>query len=298
MPVVVGVVLRPVTTPYWFEPGGLDAPIGSRVVVETARGIELGTVRLAPREVPAERLAAPLRPVLRLAGAGDLEQERRNRERAAHALEYCAEQVRRLDLPMKLLQSEYTFDGSQVTIYFAADNRVDFRELVKELAAHLRCKIQLYQVGARDHAKIIGGLGPCGLGLCCATCLTEFAPVSMKMAKDQSLFLNPTKFSGVCGKLLCCLRYEHDHYVDVRARLPQVGQHVATPQGPARVLDINLMKEEAIVSLLDTEAQLSFSCADMAPLDGCPHPCPRPACAGNNGGGGAQTDGPPDVNDN
>ena len=292
MPVAVGVVFKPVTTPYWFDPGDLDVRPGSRVVVETARGIELGTVRVEAREVPSEQLVAPLRPILRLASEADLEQERRNQERAAYALEYCGERVRRLGLPMKLLRSEYAYDGSQVTIYFAAENRVDFRELVKELAAHLRCRIQLYQVGARDHAKMVGGLGPCGLGLCCATCLTEFAPVSMKMAKDQSLFLNPTKFSGVCGKLLCCLRYEHDHYVETKARLPQVGQQVATPEGPARVVDVNVVKEEVIVSLLDKQAVMSFGYARVAPLDGAPCSCPRSAVGGDNGRGSHDRPGP------
>src|SRR5205814_5640697 len=155
--------------------------------------------------------------------------------------------VKRHELPMKLLQAEYNFEATQVTIYFAAEARVDFRELVRDVAGRLRTKVQLHQVGARDQAKMIGGVGPCGLTLCCATFLTDFAPISMKMAKDQSLFLNPVKFSGVCGKLMCCLRYEHDNYVETKKKLPQIGDLVMTPKGQGRVIDLNIIKEDVHV---------------------------------------------------
>jgi cell fate regulator YaaT (PSP1 superfamily) len=162
---------------------------------------------------------------------------------------------------MKLIQSEYNFEASQVTIYFAADNRIDFRELVKDVASHLRCKVQLHQVGARDQAKMIGGVGPCGLTLCCSTFLTEFAPISMKMAKDQSLFLNPVKFSGVCGKLMCCLSYEHQNYVESKKRLPEIGALVMTDKGQGRVVDLNIIREEVMVLLRESEAQVIFPAA-------------------------------------
>ncbi|HXG24805.1 MAG TPA: stage 0 sporulation family protein [Chthonomonadales bacterium] len=234
-----------------------------RVIVETARGLEIGTVRVTARMVPEEELQAPLKRVVRLANANDLEQEARNKERAREAMHIAIDRIKYHELPMKVIQAEYTFDGSQVTIYFAAENRVDFRELVKDLAGRLRCKVQLYQIGARDQAKMIGGVGPCGLTLCCATFLTEFAPISMKMAKDQSLFLNPVKFSGVCGKLMCCLRYEHDNYVEAKQRLPQVGDLVMTPKGQGRVTGVNIIKEEVMVTMIENEIPLTFPASEV-----------------------------------
>jgi cell fate regulator YaaT (PSP1 superfamily) len=201
--------------------------------------------------------------VVRLAADTDFDQEKRNKEKARAALTICQQYVTELNLPMKLLQAEYCFDGSQVTIYFTADCRVDFRDLVRDVASNLRCKVQLHQVGARDQARMIGGVGPCGLTLCCATFLTEFAPISMKMAKDQSLFLNPVKFSGVCGKLMCCLRYEHETYVGAKTRLPQIGEIVMSPSGQGKVLDLNLLKETAVVQILDGLAELEFPAGEL-----------------------------------
>jgi cell fate regulator YaaT (PSP1 superfamily) len=208
-------------------------------------------------------LQAPLKRVVRLAGAPDHEQEQRNKDLAKKAMACCSECVKKLNLPMKVVQAEYSFDTSRVTIYFAAESRVDFRELVKEVAALLRCKVQLHQIGARDQAKMIGGVGPCGLTLCCSTFLTEFAPISMKMAKDQSLFLNPVKFSGVCGKLMCCLRYEHENYVETKKKLPQIGELVMTPKGQGKVEDLNIIKEEVIVMMHETRMLLTFPNADV-----------------------------------
>lgn len=263
MPVCVGVAFKRVAKSYWFDPGDIMLTEGQRVIVETTRGLEIGSVKIGAHEVPADEIQAPLKRVLRASTEADHKQERQNREKARQALAICQERVTHHHLPMKLLQAEYCFDASQVTIYFASESRVDFRELVRDVAAQLRCKVQLHQVGARDQAKMIGGIGPCGLTLCCASFLTEFAPISMKMAKDQSLFLNPVKFSGVCGKLMCCLRYEHETYVEAKKRLPQIGEIVMSPEGQAKVLDLNLLKETALIQLLESKAELEFPAAEL-----------------------------------
>ncbi len=249
MPIAVGVAFKSVARAYWFDPNGIDLDEDDRVVVESTRGADLGIVRVAPRDVPESELQAPLKRVLRLASAKDVDQERRNADRAAFALRLCRDRVKHHALPMKALMAEFAFEGNQVTISFAAETRVDFRELVRDLAGQLRCKVQLYQIGARDQAKITGGVGTCGRTLCCSTFLTEFAPISMKMAKDQSLFVNPVKFSGVCGKLMCCLRYEHDTYVDAKRRLPQVDDTVKTARGSGRVIELNIINENLHVDL-------------------------------------------------
>lgn len=263
MPLCVGVSFKRVAKSYWFDPDGLNLQEEDRVVVETTRGLELGLVKIGPCEVRSDDLQPPVKRVVRQATEDDLRQERQNRILARQALTACQECVKLHLLPMKLLQAEYNFDASQVTIYFAAESRVDFRELVRDVAGRLRTKVQLHQVGARDQAKLIGGVGPCGLTLCCATFLTEFAPISMKMAKDQSLFLNPVKFSGVCGKLMCCLRYEHETYVDAKRRLPLIGEIVMSPRGQGKVIDLNLLKETALVQLVESLAELEFPAAEL-----------------------------------
>ncbi len=263
MPLCVGVSFKRVAKSFWFDPGGINLRDNDRVVVETTRGAELGIVKVSARDIREDEIQAPLKRVLRLATDEDLEQERQNRDRAKSALITCQEQVRSLELAMKLLQAEYSFDETQVTIYFTAECRVDFRQLVRNVAASLQCKVQLHQVAARDQAKMIGGVGPCGLTLCCATFLTEFAPISMKMAKDQSLFLNPVKFSGVCGKLMCCLRYEHENYVEAKTRMPQIGELVMSPAGQGKVLDLDLLKECALVQLIDKGEELTFPASEL-----------------------------------
>ena len=263
MPVCVGIAFKRVAKSYWFDPGDLELEENDRVVVETTRGLELGLVKIAPREIVSDELQSPLKNVLRLAEDIDLEQERQNRIKARQALTLCQEKVKDHNLTMKLLQAEFNFDSSQITIYFAAEARVDFRELVRDVAAQLRCKVQLHQVGARDQAKMIGGIGPCGLTLCCATFLSDFAPISMKMAKDQSLFLNPVKFSGVCGKLMCCLRYEHEGPNDEAKRLPQIGEIVMSSKGQGKVMDLNLFKGLAIVQLLEDKSEWEFPAAEL-----------------------------------
>jgi cell fate regulator YaaT (PSP1 superfamily) len=263
MPHCVGVSFKRVAKSYWFDPSGLRLKENDRVIVETSRGAELGRVRVGPRDVAESDIQAPLKRVVRVAIDEDFDQEKRNKEKARAALDLCQQHINSLNLPMKLLQAEYSFEGSQVTIYFTAEARVDFRDLVRDVAAGLRCKVQLHQVGARDQARMIGGVGPCGLTLCCATFLTEFAPISMKMAKDQSLFLNPVKFSGVCGKLMCCLRYEHEPNSGTTKRLPQIGEIVMSPSGQGKVLDLNLQTEMAVVQILDGLEELEFPAAEL-----------------------------------
>jgi cell fate regulator YaaT (PSP1 superfamily) len=251
MPLVVGVSFKPAGRIYSFDPGDLELRAGETVVTETSRGIEVGKIKQGAQEIADEQIAAPLKRILRRASDADYAQIEANKGKAESALGLCRERVAARGLSMKLLRAEYAFDRSQVTIYFQAEGRIDFRDLVKDLAAQLRTRIQLHQVGARDAAKLMGGIGPCGRALCCSTWLTDFEPISMRMAKEQSLFLNPTKFSGVCGKLMCCLRYEYDHYRETKAQMPVIGGEVATPDGPGRVLDHNVIKETVLVGLKD-----------------------------------------------
>jgi cell fate regulator YaaT (PSP1 superfamily) len=251
MPIAVGIAFRRVARSYWFDPAGYELKEWDKVIVETTRGQEMGTVRIPPREVTEEDLQAPLKPILRPATSEDLEQYRQNLYMAKEAMGICRDKIAKHGLPMKLVHCEYAFDRTQLTFYFVAETRVDFRELVRDLAATFRTRIQLLQIGPRDQAKMMGGIGPCGLTLCCSTFLKEFTPISMKMAKDQSLFLNPVKFSGVCGKLMCCLQYEHEMYKDARSRLPRIGDAVQTPRGEGRVNDLNILKEEVMVEFPD-----------------------------------------------
>jgi len=251
MPVVVGINFKPAGRIYSFDPGNLDLRPGETVVTETARGVEVGQVKYGAREVPDDPAQGPYKQVLRRATEDDRAIVAANEAKAEEALALCRERVVARCLPMKLIRAEYAFDLSQITVYFAAEGRVDFRELVKDLASHLRTRIQLHQVGARDAAKLMGGIGPCGRALCCSTWLVEFQPVSMKMAKEQSLFLNPTKFSGVCGKLMCCLRYEYDTYRETKALLPVMGGEVNTPDGRGRVVGHNVVKEAVLVAFKD-----------------------------------------------
>jgi cell fate regulator YaaT (PSP1 superfamily) len=255
MPLVVGVSFRRVGKVYYFDPGQLQLHEGDFVIAETARGVEFGEVVLEPREVPDEELVAPLKQVVRLASGDDLEREASNRERETHAYEVCERRIAEHKLPMKLLEAEFAFDGSQVTFSFSADGRIDFRELVKDVASALKTKVQLHQIGVRDEAKLIGGYGTCGRPLCCATFLSAFDPISMKMAKDQSLFLNPAKFSGACGKLMCCLRYEHDFYKRSQKCFPAVGAILQLEQGRAKVVDVNVVSG---VITLQTEDEVQL----------------------------------------
>ncbi|HOO80185.1 MAG TPA: stage 0 sporulation family protein [Lachnospiraceae bacterium] len=228
---IVGVRFRTAGKIYFFAPGKNEIKRGDHVIVETARGIEYGTVVGEPREIEDEKVTQPLKPVLRVATHKDDEQEKKNKEKEKEAFKICLGKIEAHNLEMKLIDAEYTFDNNKVLFYFTAEGRVDFRELVKDLASVFRTRIELRQVGVRDETKIMGGIGNCGRTLCCHSHLSEFIPVSIKMAKEQGLSLNPTKISGVCGRLMCCLKHEEDTYEELNKKLPFVGDQVTTPEG-------------------------------------------------------------------
>jgi cell fate regulator YaaT (PSP1 superfamily) len=246
---VVGIRFRPAGKVYYFDPGELDLKLGEGVVVETARGPEMGQVVTAPAEVPEDEISEPLKPVVRKVEPDDLERTQQHEEDERQALEICTELVAKFNLPMKLLAAESNFDSSRISILFSAAERVDFRALVRELMGRLKKRVELRQIGPRDEAKLVGGYGRCGRQLCCGSFLCEFAPVSIRMAKEQNLPLNPMKISGSCGRLLCCLVYENDQYVDMMARMPREGQEVTTTMGKAVVTAINPLKETVMVAL-------------------------------------------------
>ena len=220
---VIGVRFRKAGKVYYFSPGEEDIKTGQHVIVETARGVEYGYVVLGTHEVDDKKVIQPLKPVIRMATEADEETERKNKEKEKEAFKICLEKIKKHDLDMKLIDTEYTFDNNKVLFYFTADGRIDFRELVKDLASVFKTRIELRQIGVRDETKIVGGIGICGRPLCCASYLSEFIPVSIKMAKEQNLSLNPTKISGVCGRLMCCLKYEEDTYEELNSKLPNVG---------------------------------------------------------------------------
>ena len=241
---VIGVRFRTAGKVYFFDPGKLEIKQGDHVIVETARGIEYGTVIGAPREVEDDKVVQPLKSVLRIANQKDDEQEASNRKKEKDAFKICLEKIRKHGLQMKLIDAEYTFDNNKVLFYFTADGRIDFRELVKDLAAVFKTRIELRQIGVRDETKILGGIGICGRPLCCHTHLSEFAPVSIKMAKEQNLSLNPTKISGVCGRLMCCLKNEEETYEELNKKLPNVGDYVTTDDGlKGEVQSVNVLRQ-------------------------------------------------------
>ena len=228
---VVGVRFRTAGKIYFFDPGKFSIKKGDHVIVETARGIEFGTVVGDPKEVEDDKVIQPLKPVLRIATQKDIEQEAANKGKEKEAFKICLEKIHKHGLAMKLIDAEYTFDNNKLLFYFTADGRIDFRELVKDLASVFKTRIELRQIGVRDETKIMGGIGICGRPLCCHTYLADFAPVSIKMAKEQNLSLNPTKISGVCGRLMCCLKNEEETYEELNSHLPNVGDYVTTPEG-------------------------------------------------------------------
>lgn len=241
---VIGVRFRTAGKIYFFDPGKLEIKRNDHVIVETARGIEYGTVVGEPKEIEEEKVIQPLKPVLRVATERDDEQEADNKEKEREAFKICLEKIRKHGLEMKLIDAEYTFDNNKVLFYFTADGRIDFRELVKDLAAVFKTRIELRQIGVRDETKILGGIGICGRELCCHKHLSEFVPVSIKMAKEQNLSLNPTKISGVCGRLMCCLKHEEETYEELNRRLPGVGDHVTTEDGlRGEVASVNVLRQ-------------------------------------------------------
>jgi len=246
---VAGVRFRTAGKIYYFDPGDHDIQLGDMVIVETARGVECGKVVIAKREVPEEEVVLPLKSVIRKATEEDLEHVEENKQKEVEAFSICLEKIKKHGLEMKLIDVEYTFDNNKILFYFTADGRVDFRELVKDLAAVFRTRIELRQIGVRDEAKMMGALGACGRPLCCSSHLSEFHPVSIKMAKEQALSLNPSKISGTCGRLMCCLKYEQDNYEYLLKKMPKVDAVVMTPKGPGTVVYVSLLKERIKVKL-------------------------------------------------
>lgn len=247
MVTVVGVRFKKTGKIYYFSPEGNEMKEGDNVIVETARGLEFGTCLIGPREVNEDDIISPLKPVVRVATPEDVIKYKENKEKEKDAFDICMEKIKKHKLTMKLIDLEYTFDNNKVIFYFTAEGRVDFRELVKDLATVFRTRIELRQIGVRDEAKVLGGIGPCGRALCCATFLGDFAPVSIKMAKEQNLSLNPSKISGICGRLMCCLNYEQETYEGIRKIMPVIGSVVETAEGRGEVVSNNIVKEKVTI---------------------------------------------------
>ena len=262
---VIGVRFKNAGKLYYFDPGNFWPTAGDAVIVETVRGLEYGEVVTGVKEVSDELITPPLKKVIRIATAEDAAHDADNRARESDALALCQKKVQEHKLQMKLVGCEYTFDNSKILFYFTSDKRVDFRGLVKDLATAFHTRIELRQIGVRDEAKMMGGLGMCGRQVCCAQFLGDFQPVSIKMAKEQNLSLNPTKISGICGRLMCCLKYEEDHYEDTRRRMPRVGRDVITPDGVGMVVDLNILKETVRVRIPkgDSTEQKDYPLTDV-----------------------------------
>lgn len=247
---VAGVRFKKAGKIYYFDPDQLQVEKGTNVIVETARGMEFGTVTSGIKEVSESEIVPPLKKIVRIADENDIVQHKENVRKKQRAMELCQEKVNKHNLQMKLIDVEYTFDNSKIIFYFTADGRVDFRELVKDLAGVFKMRIELRQIGVRDEAKMVGGIGTCGKALCCHTWLPEFEPVSIKMAKVQNLSLNPTKISGICGRLMCCLKYENDIYYELRKGMPESGERIKTPEGIGIVQESNILENKIKVRLV------------------------------------------------
>jgi len=246
---IVGVRFKRAGKVYYFDPAGIELEANDRVVVETTRGPELGQVVISPKQVLASEVSKPLKPVVRKAEPEDISRAQELEDKEKEALAECSKLIDKLQLPMKLLSAEYNLDGNRLTFHFSAAERIDFRELVRELAGRLKVRVEMRQTGPRDEARLIGGCGRCGRPLCCTSFLSEFAPVSIRMAKEQSLPLNPMKISGCCGRLMCCLVYENEQYRLMKGKLPKVGQQVSTAMGVAKVVGSSPLKETVLVEL-------------------------------------------------
>jgi cell fate regulator YaaT (PSP1 superfamily) len=290
---IVGIRFRPAGRIYHFDPQGASYTTGQYVIVETVRGVEAGRVVIASKKMAESELSDPLKPVVRLATEDELRMMLSFKSKEKEALVQCAYHVGQHKLPMKLVEAEYTFDGSRLTFYFTADERVDFRALVRDLAATFRTRIELRQIGARDQAKLQSGVGPCGKTLCCSSWISDFGVVSIKMAKEQDLPLNPAKISGVCGRLLCCLSYENDNYIQARQRMPQVGTFLNTPSGPGKVVSVNVPRSSVEV-MLESGATVQVPIAEDEPIIGCSSCSSRGSCcssAGSSSGAGSSNKG-------
>ncbi|MBB5325865.1 cell fate regulator YaaT (PSP1 superfamily) [Anoxybacillus tepidamans] len=260
---VVGVRFKKAGKIYYFDPGDLTIQTGEFVIVETVRGIEFGKVVISNKQVDEHDIVLPLKKVIRIADAKDKMVVEDNKKAAQEAYQICLKKVEEHGLEMKLVDVEYTFDRNKVIFYFTADGRVDFRELVKDLASIFRTRIELRQIGVRDEAKMLGGIGPCGRMLCCSTFLGDFDPVSIKMAKDQNLSLNPTKISGLCGRLMCCLKYENDEYETAKEQLPDLGEYIETPHGVGRVVGLNILERVLQVELSEHERVVEYTIDEL-----------------------------------
>ncbi|MFT4415962.1 stage 0 sporulation family protein [Fredinandcohnia humi] len=260
---VVGVRFKKAGKIYYFDPNGFTIPDGEYVIVETVRGIEFGKVVINKKQVDENDIVLPLKKVIRIADQKDKLIVEENKFAAKEAYDVCLEKVLEHSLDMKLVDVEYTFDRNKVIFYFTADGRVDFRELVKDLAAIFRTRIELRQIGVRDEAKMLGGIGPCGRMLCCSTFLGDFEPVSIKMAKDQNLSLNPTKISGLCGRLMCCLKYENDEYESAKEQLPDLGDVIETTSGMGKVVGLNILERVLQLELVGRERVVEYTWEEL-----------------------------------
>lgn len=260
---VIGVRFKKAGKVYYFDPNNFQIDIDDDVIVETARGVEYGDVVLVDKEVEEEDVVLPLKKVIRVANEMDKKTMTENESLAKSALGLCIDKVAKHKLEMNIVDVEYTFDRNKIIFYFTAEGRIDFRDLVKDLAAKFKTRIELRQIGVRDEAKLLGGIGPCGRVLCCSTFLGDFDPVSIKMAKDQSLSLNPAKISGLCGRLMCCLKYENDHYEDAKKQLPDVGEVIHTNEGVGKVIGLNLLENMVQIQLREEDTIVDYTLDEL-----------------------------------
>lgn len=264
---VIGVRFKKAGKVYYFDPDNFQIDIDDDVIVETARGVEYGDVVLVNKQVEEEDVVLPLKKVIRVANELDKKTKTENESLAKNALSLCIDKVLEHKLEMNIVDVEYTFDRNKIIFYFTAEGRIDFRNLVKDLAAKFKTRIELRQIGVRDEAKLLGGIGPCGRVLCCSSFLGDFDPVSIKMAKDQNLSLNPAKISGLCGRLMCCLKYENDHYEDAKRQLPDVGEVIHTNEGVGRVIGLNLLENMVKIQLREDDTIVDYTLDELIEED-------------------------------
>ena len=255
---IVGIRFKNTAKVYYFAPGKEKFKKGDGVIVETARGVEFGTVSIEVKDVDDSEIVQPLKPIIRKATQADLDRLKKNEEKAPEAVKVCNEKIAARGLEMKLINAEYTFDGSKIIFYFTAPGRIDFRDLVKDLASVFRIRIELRQIGIRDETRLLGGIAPCGRPCCCASCMSDFKKVSIKMAKTQGLSLNPSKISGLCGRLMCCLAYENDYYKDVYKKMPKIGSEVVSPDGKGTVISVNMLTYNVKVKIESKDGSLTY----------------------------------------
>lgn len=260
---VIGVRFKKAGKIYYFDPGDIDIEVDKYVVVETVRGVEFGKVVITNKQVDEEDVVLPLKKVIRIADEKDKMTVAENQQHADNAFQTCAKKIADHQLDMNLVEVEYTFDRNKLIFYFTADGRVDFRNLVKDLASQFKTRIELRQIGVRDEAKMLGGIGPCGRMLCCSTFLGDFEPVSIKMAKDQNLSLNPAKISGLCGRLMCCLKYENDDYETAKRELPDMGEKITTPYGDGKVVGLNMLERIIHVEIPEKERVIEYTLDEL-----------------------------------